>query len=99
MASNTHFESYVRIQTDREHKAITAGPYKYVRHPGSLGMALSALILPLILGSWWALISGGIAATLIITRIELEDNALRAELSGNEEYAQQTRYHLLPGIW
>jgi len=99
MVSNTHFESYVRIQKDRDHKAVTSGPYQYVRHPGYLGMALSALVLPLILGSWWAFIPGGIAAILIVIRTALEDRTLRAELPGYEAYAHQTRYRLLPGIW
>lgn len=99
MSANTHFESYVRIQEDRDHKPITSGPYRFVRHPGYVGMALSALILPLILGSWWALIPGGIAAILIIIRTALEDRTLQAELPGYKEYAQQTRYRLIPGIW
>jgi protein-S-isoprenylcysteine O-methyltransferase Ste14 len=99
MAANTHFESYVRIQADREHQTITNGPYQYVRHPGYLGMALSTLVLPLILGSWWALIPGGCATTLIVIRTALEDKTLQAELPGYAEYAQRTRYRLLPGIW
>jgi protein-S-isoprenylcysteine O-methyltransferase Ste14 len=99
MATNTHFESYVRIQDDRAHKPITSGPYKYVRHPGYVGMAFSALMIPLILGSWWGLIPGGIAATLIIIRTALEDKTLQLELPGYAEYAKQTRYRLIPGIW
>ena len=99
MATNTHFESYVRIQTDRKHQTVTSGPYQYVRHPGYLGMALSALVIPLILGSWWALIPGGLAAILIILRTALEDKILQAELPGYKEYTQETRYRLIPGIW
>jgi protein-S-isoprenylcysteine O-methyltransferase Ste14 len=99
MATNTHFESYVRIQNDRTHKPIMSGPYKIVRHPGYVGMALSALTIPLILGSWWALIPGGIAATLIIIRTALEDKTLQAELPGYVAYTKQTRYRLVPGIW
>ena len=99
MAANTHFESYVRIQTDRKHQTVTSGPYQYVRHPGYLGMALSALVIPLILGSWWALIPGGLAAILIILRTALEDKTLQAELPGYKEYTQETRYRLIPGIW
>jgi protein-S-isoprenylcysteine O-methyltransferase Ste14 len=76
-----------------------SGPYKIVRHPGYVGMGLSALAIPLILGSWWALIPGGIAAALIIIRTALEDKTLQAELPGYVEYTKQTRYRLIPGVW
>ena len=99
MASNTHFESYVRIQEDRGHQPITSGPYQYIRHPGYLGMILASLSIPLTLGSWWALIPGGIGAALILLRTALEDRTLHAELPGYQEYAQRTRYRLFPGIW
>jgi protein-S-isoprenylcysteine O-methyltransferase Ste14 len=36
---------------------------------------------------------------LMITRTALEDKTLRAELPGYAEYAQRTRYRLLPGVW
>jgi protein-S-isoprenylcysteine O-methyltransferase Ste14 len=32
-------------------------------------------------------------------RTSLEDELLKAELPGYEEYAHQTRYRLVPGIW
>jgi len=99
MSTNTHFESYVRIQKDRNHKPVTSGPYKFVRHPGYLGMVFSALSIPLILGSCWALIPGGIAATLIVIRTALEDKTLQVELPDYAEYAKRTRYRLLPRIW
>jgi protein-S-isoprenylcysteine O-methyltransferase Ste14 len=54
---------------------------------------------PILLGSWWALLLGGLAAVLMITRTGLEDRALRTELPGYEEYARRTRYRLLPGLW
>ncbi len=34
---NRHFEITVRIQTDRGHKVIDAGPYATIRHPGYIG--------------------------------------------------------------
>jgi protein-S-isoprenylcysteine O-methyltransferase Ste14 len=36
---------------------------------------------------------------LFTTRAELEDRALRQELAGYEQYAQTTRYLLVPGVW
>jgi protein-S-isoprenylcysteine O-methyltransferase Ste14 len=36
---------------------------------------------------------------LFVVRTALEDQTLRAELPGYAEFAQRTRYHLLPGVW
>jgi protein-S-isoprenylcysteine O-methyltransferase Ste14 len=99
ISSNTHFESYVRIQDDRDHKTISTGPYQYVRHPGYAGMALSALTIPLTSRSWWALIPGGIATILIGIRTVVEDRTLQAELEESYEYKKQVRYRLIPEIW
>ncbi len=51
------------------------------------------------LGSLWALIAGVLAALLLVVRTALEDRTLHKELEGYAEYAQQTRYRLLPGVW
>ena len=99
MASNKFFSNYVRIQKERGHVAVTDGPYRIVRHPGYVGGLAINLATPLVLGSLWAFILGGIGALLLIVRTALEDKTLQAELAGYKEYAQQVRYRLLPGIW
>jgi protein-S-isoprenylcysteine O-methyltransferase Ste14 len=99
MASNSFFAVYARIQEERGHAVATTGPYRLMRHPGYLGMTLLALMLPVALGSVWALIPGGLAALLFITKTALEDRMLREELPGYAEYAQRVHYRLLPGIW
>jgi protein-S-isoprenylcysteine O-methyltransferase Ste14 len=99
MASNRFFSRIVRIQKDRGHSVISTGPYRYVRHPGYVGMFLFALMTPLTLGSLWALIPGGLAACVILMRTALEDRTLLEELEGYDEYAQQIRSRLIPGVW
>jgi len=99
MAVNAFFSLVVRIQDDRGHAVASSGPYRYVRHPGYLGTIAFELVTPLMLGSWWALIPGGLAALLIVVRTALEDRDLRAELAGYDEYARKVRYRLLPGVW
>jgi protein-S-isoprenylcysteine O-methyltransferase Ste14 len=99
MASNAFFAEGVRIQTERGHTVATGGPYRYVRHPGYSGAILAMVASPLLLGSPWALIPAILSAALYAVRTSLEDKLLRAELPGYEEYAQQTRYRLVPGIW
>ncbi len=99
MASNKFFSSVVRIQTERGHRAVTGGPYHYIRHPGYAGMLISALGSVLLLSSTWALIPYTLYLVTIVIRTTLEDQTLRAELPGYGEYARQTHYRLLPGIW
>jgi protein-S-isoprenylcysteine O-methyltransferase Ste14 len=99
MLVNTHFEATVRIQTDRNHRVITTGPYAVVRHPGYLGASLWLLGSPLILGSDLALIPAAIAIAALVARTCLEDHMLRHELPGYAEYTRQVRYRLLPYLW
>jgi protein-S-isoprenylcysteine O-methyltransferase Ste14 len=97
--TNAFFSQVVRIQTERGHTVVSSGPYRVVRHPAYIGMILVVLGAPIMLGSWWALIPGVISALLVIVRTKLEDQTLQAELPGYADYAQHTRYRLIPGIW
>jgi protein-S-isoprenylcysteine O-methyltransferase Ste14 len=99
MTVNPHFEPTVRIQKDRDHKVITSGPYKIVRHPGYLAGILYALSIPLIMGSAFTFIPVGVYAILIIIRTHLEDRTLHKELNGYSKYAKKVQYRLLPWLW
>jgi protein-S-isoprenylcysteine O-methyltransferase Ste14 len=100
MVVNPHFEKTVRIQADRNHVVIDTGPYRFVRHPGYLGIILGfVLSAPLLLGSWWAFVPAAASVMSLIVRTILEDRTLLAELEGYEEYARRTPYRLVPGIW
>ncbi len=99
MVSNAYFATVVRIQEERGHKVCTTGPYRFIRHPGYLGFIIQSLALPLLLGSLWSLIPGGLAVLLGVVRTALEDRTLQEELDGYKDYASRVRYRLLPGIW
>jgi protein-S-isoprenylcysteine O-methyltransferase Ste14 len=99
MAANPFFSGTVRIQKDRGHTVATGGPYCHVRHPGYLGAILFTLLMPILLGSLWALIPAGLALPAYVVRTALEDRTLHAELEGYAEYAEGVRYRLLPGVW
>jgi len=98
-AANAFFSQIFRIQKERGHTVATGGPYRFVRHPGYVGTILFELAVPVMLGSWWALIPGGLSALLFAVRTALEDKTLLNELDGYREYAERTRYRLLPGVW
>jgi protein-S-isoprenylcysteine O-methyltransferase Ste14 len=99
MWTNAYFATTVRIQQERGHVVTTTGPYRYVRHPGYLGWAICNGVAPLILNSLWALIPAALTVIIILVRTAAEDRTLHEELPGYVEYAQHTRYRLLPGVW
>jgi protein-S-isoprenylcysteine O-methyltransferase Ste14 len=96
---NRFFSGVVRIQHDRGHYVISAGPYGFVRHPGYLGGLISIIATPILLGSLWGLVPVAVYCVVLIARTALEDRTLQEELPGYKEYSQGTRYRLLPGLW
>jgi protein-S-isoprenylcysteine O-methyltransferase Ste14 len=99
LIENKFFSGVVRIQTDRGHRVVTTGPYRFVRHPGYAGALWTYLAMPVLLDSLWAFIPAVLLVGVLILRTSLEDRTLRAELPGYREYTQKTRYRLIPGIW
>jgi protein-S-isoprenylcysteine O-methyltransferase Ste14 len=99
MLANAYFSTAVRIQSDRGQTVCSTGPYRFVRHPGYVGVILQCISAPILLGSLWALIPGITATVLIVIRTSLEDRTLQAELTGYQDYVQEVRYRLVPGIW
>ncbi len=96
---NKFFEPTVRIQTDRGHTVVDTGPYAIVRHPGYVSGFLVFIGMPLALGSLWALIPAILIGPLLVLRTIWEDQILREELAGYQEYTQRIRYRLIPGVW
>ena len=99
MASNKYFSGTVRIQEERGHVVVSAGPYGFVRHPGYLAWCISAPAIPLMLGSLWGLVPAFLGLSALVVRTALEDRTLHEELPGYRDYAGRVRYRLLPGIW
>ena len=96
---NRFYTSTVSIQSEDGHEVIKSGPYRYIRHPGYLGIALMVVSIALVLGSLWAVVPSACVVVLLILRTVLEDSALQKELSGYPEYAKKVQYRLLPKIW
>jgi len=99
MRSNRFFSSVVRIQKDRGHTVVTAGPYGFIRHPGYTGIAAFTLATPLILNSRWAFVPAIATAAMSVLRTLLEDRTLHNELDGYADYARRVKYRLVPAIW
>ena len=99
MVENRFYATVVRIQTDRGHQVVQSGPYRILRHPGYAGGIVGYLAMPFFINSLWGLMPMLATCILTVLRTYLEDKTLQSELPGYAEYAQRTRYRLLPGIW
>jgi protein-S-isoprenylcysteine O-methyltransferase Ste14 len=99
LIENRFFSGMVRIQTDRGHRVVSSGPYRWIRHPGYAGALLTYLATPFFLDSWWTFLPVTFLTIVLVVRTSLEDKVLQHELAGYRDYAKQVRYRLLPGIW
>ena len=97
--ANSFFYSTVRIETKRNHIVCETGPYKFVRHPGYLGMIISILGFPLVMNSYWTYIPVVITIALITLRTSLEDRYLKDKLDGYTSYTLKIRWRLIPFVY
>jgi protein-S-isoprenylcysteine O-methyltransferase Ste14 len=99
MAVNRFFAPAVRLQPERGQYAVTAGPYRFVRHPGYAGMLLAVFAECLVLASLWAALPALAFAAVLAARTAVEDRMLRHHLRGYADYALNVRYRLVPCVW
>ncbi len=99
LLENRFFSGMVRLQTDRGHQVVSGGPYRFMRHPGYAGALVPYLSIPIFLDSVWAFLPAALLTVVLFIRTRLEDNFLKAELQGYQDYARQVHYRLIPGIW
>jgi protein-S-isoprenylcysteine O-methyltransferase Ste14 len=99
MMANTFFAATVRIQEERGHSVVSAGPYRVIRHPGYAGSIIYCAGLAGVTGSPWAFVVVAAFLVPLVVRTALEDATLRRELPGYRDYCARTRFRLVPGVW
>jgi protein-S-isoprenylcysteine O-methyltransferase Ste14 len=79
------------VDTREVHSLVLAGPYRWVRHPFYIAMALFVGGISLATGNWFFLITGVALLGLLVIRTSKEEEYL-VERFGNEyrRYVQQT---------
>ena len=87
------------IKVDEGQKVVSTGLYGLVRHPMYAATILLFLMMPLVLGSWYAAIIFLVYPVLIIIRLTGEEKLLMKELPGYAEYRKKVKYRLIPFIW
>lgn len=61
---------------------ITGGPYRFLRHPNYVGVAVEVVALPLVHTAWWTALAFGLGNLwLLAHRIRVEDRALRGAVA------------------
>lgn len=88
-----------KIEVQQGQYVIDTGLYGIVRHPMYAVTLWLFLSIPLVLGSWYALICFAIYPVLIVIRILNEEKVLTEELPGYAEYRTRVRYRLILWIW
>ena len=97
MRENAYLSRTIRVEEGQT--VVDTGLYGIVRHPMYMATLLLFLVMPLVLGSWWALIPFAFYPAIIISRLKDEEELLTRELAGYDAYKKKVKYRILPFIW
>lgn len=92
------FRTVVAIQQD--HRLVTDGPYRLIRHPSYAGSVMSVTGIGLALGNWLSVVIG-LAFTLIgfARRITVEEDAMATRFGSDYTIYTRRTWRLFPPIW
>ena len=94
---NAYLSRTIRVEEGQ--KVVDTGLYGIVRHPMYAVTVLLFTVMPLVLGSWYALIPFAFYPAIIVARLKDEEDLLTRELPGYEAYKQKVKYRIIPFIW
>ncbi len=97
MRENAYLSRTIKVEEGQ--KVVDTGLYGIVRHPMYMATILLFLMIPIVLGSWYALIIFAFYPAIIIVRLKDEEDLLTRELPGYAEYKEKVKYRILPFIW
>lgn len=87
------------ITVEQGQQVVSTGLYGIVRHPMYTSTIVMFFTMPLVLGSYWALIPMLFYIPIIVLRILDEEQLLHSDLAGYTEYCAKVRWRLLPFVW
>lgn len=97
MRENAYLSRTIKVEAGQT--VVDTGMYGIVRHPMYAVTILLFLMIPLVLGSWYALIAFAFYPAVIVVRLKDEEELLTRELPGYSEYKQKVKYRIIPYIW
>ena len=99
LMANTFAAPVVKMQKERGQRVISTGLYGMVRHPMYSGAVLLFIGGPLLLGSVYGLAIGLLLIITIAARSLGEEEMLRRELNGYNEYMKKVKWRLIPFVF
>jgi methyltransferase len=83
-----------RIWVVPGHKPKVEGPYKYLRHPNYVVVAIELLVFPVIFGAYLTavLVTFMNTLTMVLIRIPMEEYALKNATTYEEEMGEKRRF-------
>lgn len=97
MRENAYLSRTIKVEEGQT--VVDTGLYGIVRHPMYLVTILLFLAMPIVLGSWYALIVFAFYPAIIVIRLKDEEDLLTRELPGYAEYKEKVKYRILPFLW
>ncbi len=79
------------VVTRKEHTLVTAGPYRWIRHPFYVSVALAVISNALVAANWFLLVTGALVLALLVLRTAREEENLLARFGeGYADYMRRT---------
>lgn len=97
MRENAYLSRTIKVEEGQQ--VVSTGLYGIVRHPMYMATLLLFMVMPLVLGSWWALIPFAFYPAIIISRLKDEEELLTRELAGYVAYKEKVKYRIIPFVW
>lgn len=97
LRENAYLSRTVKVEEGQT--VISTGLYGIVRHPMYAATILLFIMMPLVLGSWYAAIIFLAYPVLIVIRLSGEEKLLLKELPGYGQYREKVKYRIIPFIW
>ena len=97
MRENAYLSRTVKVEEGQT--VVDTGLYGVVRHPMYMTTVILFLMIPFVLGSWYAALVFAFYPVIIIARIKGEEDLLTRELPGYAAYQKKVKYRMIPFVW
>ena len=89
----------VQVAVRKDHRLITTGIYRYLRHPRYLGILLAMFGISLVFRSWYSLVAVGLLAIVLIWRINDEESLMHRHFASEWEDYSRKSWRLIPFVY